>query len=113
MQLKGFPHGSDGKESACNVGDLGSIPGLGRSPGGGHANPLQYSRLENPHEQRSLVGCSPLGRKESDTTEQLSTALHTDLHFKYQKFPLNIFRKVNCVFSESHIIILGLAKRLV
>ena len=40
--------GSDGKESACNAGDLGSIPGLGRSPGGGHNNPLQYSCLENP-----------------------------------------------------------------
>ena len=56
-------------ESACNVGDLGSIPGLGRSPGGGHVNPLQYSCLENPHGQRSLVGYSPWGRKESDTTE--------------------------------------------
>ena len=44
----GFPGGSDGKESACNVGDLGSIPELGRSPGGGHGNPLQYSCLENP-----------------------------------------------------------------
>ena len=44
----GFPDGSDGKESPCNVGDLGSIPGLGRSPGGGHGNPLQHSCLENP-----------------------------------------------------------------
>ena len=44
----GFPGGSDGKESACNVGDLGSIPGLGRPPGGGHGNPLQYYGLENP-----------------------------------------------------------------
>ena len=43
----GFPGGSDGKESACNVGDLGSIPGLGRSPGEGIGNPLQYSCLEN------------------------------------------------------------------
>ena len=43
----GFPGGSDGKESACNVGDLGSIPGLGRSPGEGNGNPLQYSCLEN------------------------------------------------------------------
>ena len=43
----GFPRGSDGKESACNVGNLGWIPGLGRSPGGGHGNPLQYSCLEN------------------------------------------------------------------
>ena len=44
----GFPGSSAGKESACNVGDLGLIPELGRSPGGGHANPLQYSFLENP-----------------------------------------------------------------
>ena len=43
----GFPGGSDGKESVCNAGDLGLIPGLGRSPGGGHGNPLQYSYLEN------------------------------------------------------------------
>ena len=43
----GFPGGSDGKESACNVGDQGLIPGLGRSPGGGHGHPLQYSCLEN------------------------------------------------------------------
>ena len=57
--LLGFPGGSDGKESACNVEDLGSIPGLGRSPGGGHGNPPQYSCLENPHGQRSLVGRSP------------------------------------------------------
>ena len=42
------PGGSDGKESACNAGDLGSIPGLGRSPGGGHGNPLQYYCLQNP-----------------------------------------------------------------
>ena len=39
---------SVGNESVCNAGDLGSIPGLGRSPGGGHGNPLQYSSLENP-----------------------------------------------------------------
>ena len=69
-----FPSGSDGKESACNAGDLGLIPGLGRFPGGGHDNPLQYSSLENPHGQRSLAGYSPWGHKQSDTTEQLSTA---------------------------------------
>ena len=44
--IKGFPGGSDGKESACNLGDSGSIAGSGRSPGGGHGNPLQYSCLE-------------------------------------------------------------------
>ena len=72
----GFPGSSDSKESACNAGDLGSIPGLGRSPGGGHDNPLQYSCLETPHGQRRLAGYSPWGRKELDTTEQLSTAQH-------------------------------------
>ena len=44
----GFSGGSDGKEAACNAGDLGLIPGLGRSPGEGNGNPLQYSCLENP-----------------------------------------------------------------
>ena len=47
MLLMSFPDGSDGKESTCNVRDLGSIPGLGRSPGEGHGNPLQYCYLEN------------------------------------------------------------------
>ena len=68
-----FPGGSDGKEFACNAGDLGSITGLGRSPGGGHGNPLQYSCLENPHGQRSLAGYVPWGCKESDTTKRLGT----------------------------------------
>ena len=45
--MVGFPGGSDGKVSACNVGDPGLIPGLGRSPGEGNGNPLQYSCLEN------------------------------------------------------------------
>ena len=57
----GFSGYSDNKESACNVGDLGLIPGLGSSPRGRHGNPLQYSYLENLHEQRSLVGYSPWG----------------------------------------------------
>ena len=47
MATTGFPGGSDGKESACNAGDLGSIPGLGRSSGEGNGYPLQYSCLEN------------------------------------------------------------------
>ena len=54
-----------GKESTCNVGDLGSIPGLARSPGGGHGNPLQYSCLENLQGQRSLGGYSPWHLKET------------------------------------------------
>jgi len=55
----GFPDGSDSKESDYNAGDLGLIPGLGRSPRGGHGNQLQYSCLENPQGQRSLAGYCP------------------------------------------------------
>ena len=66
----------DGKASVCNAGELDLIPGLGRSPGGGHGNPLQYSCLKNPHGQRSLVGCIH-GVAELDMTERLSTAQHS------------------------------------
>ena len=76
----GFPGGSEGKESTCNVGDLGLIPELGRSPGGGHGNPLQYSCLENPHGQKNLVDYSPWGHTELDTSERLST--HTPIFTK-------------------------------
>ena len=62
MAGSGIPCGSAGKESACNVRDLGLIPGLGRSPGEGNGNSLQYSGLENSMD-------SPWGRTESDTTE--------------------------------------------
>ena len=75
MKRMGFPGGSDSKESSCTVGDLGSVPGVWRSPGGGHGDPLQYSCLENPHGQRSLVGYSPSGCKELGTTERLTLSL--------------------------------------
>ena len=55
----GLAHWLSGKESACNTGDEGLIPGWGRSLEGRHSNPLQYSCLENPHGQRSLAGYSP------------------------------------------------------
>ena len=77
-QLMGFPSSSVGKESACNTGDEGSIPGLRRSPGEGYGNPLQYSCLENPHGQRSLAGYSSSGQKELDTTEETQHA-HTQM----------------------------------
>ena len=54
---------------AGDLRDTGSIPGSGRSPGGGHGYPVQYSCLENPHGQGSLVGYSPRGCKESEMTE--------------------------------------------
>ena len=80
----GFPGGPDGKESTCNIGDLGSIPGLGRTPGGGHGSPLQYSCLENPHGPRSLACYSPWGCKELDMTEQLSA--HSTYHVNLPSF---------------------------
>ena len=66
-----FPDESVGKEYTCNAGDtdVGLIPELERSPGEENGNPLQDSCLENPHGQRSLVGYSPWGHKELDTTE--------------------------------------------
>ena len=66
LHCLGFPCGSAGKETIYNAGDLGSIPGLGRSPGEGKGSPLQYSGLEN-----SMDCNSPWGRTESDMTERL------------------------------------------
>ena len=67
----GFPGSSDGKDSACSVVDLGSIPGLGRSPGGGHGNPLQYSCLRIPWTEES-GRLQSTGYKELDMIEQLT-----------------------------------------
>ena len=70
----GLPCGSVGKESAHNAGDLGSIPGLGRSPGEGKGYPLQYSGLEN------FMDCIVRGVAESDTTGQLHSHGSTHCH---------------------------------
>ena len=77
IRIWGFPSGSAGKESTCSVGDLGSIPGLGRSPGEGKGYPLQYSGLENP------MDCIVHGVGESDMTEWVSLSIFlftTPLH---------------------------------
>ena len=85
-----FPGGSDGKASVYNVGDLGSIPGSGRSPGEGNDNPLQYYCLENPMD----TGDSLWGRKESDTTERLH--LNIDI-----RILVHLQFKFNWVFNLS------------
>ena len=69
VSYMGLPGGSDSKKSFCSAGDLGSILGLGRAPGGGYGNSPSYSCLENPHGQRSLVGDSPWGCERLDMTE--------------------------------------------
>ena len=67
--LPSFPSGSDSKESACNGGDFGSIPGLGRSPGEENGSPFQYSYLEHYMDRRAWWATVHGGHKESDTTE--------------------------------------------
>ena len=97
----GFPSDSDGKESTCNVRDLGSIPGLGISPGGGHGNSLQYSCLENSHGQRSMAGYSPWGCKRSDQTEQLSIAQHSKVKFKSKPLMLRLIpSSLHCAIQD-------------
>ena len=93
--------GSEVKNSSANAGEVGSTPGLGRSPGSGQGNPLQCSCLENPHGNRSLTGYSPWGCTELDMTEWLSA--HTQSRH-WQTFYLkgqivNILALVNHVIS--------------
>ena len=81
-QSWGFPGGSDGKASACNAGDLGSSPGLGRFPWRRKWQPTPVLLLGKSQGRRSLVGYSPLGHKESGMTEQL--------HFRGREIYLSI-----------------------
>ena len=85
----GFPGGLDRKESACSTGDLGSIPGLGGSPGRGHGNPLQCSCLKNPRGQRRLEGHRAVS--ELDMTERLIL-----LHFIF-RFVIAFLPRSNCL----------------
>ena len=75
-KIRGFLGGSDGKESACNAGNPGSTPGPERSPGEGNGYPTPVVLPGRFHGQRRLVGYSPWGCKELDTTEQLTLSLH-------------------------------------
>ena len=110
IYVQGFPGGSDSKESACNVADLGSIPGLGRSPGEGHGNssiPVwKIPWTEDPG------GLHPLSHKDLDTTEQLSTVQQVPIckpHFEFSlkslKFLLKIFLNHLCIKNVNDIMV--------
>ena len=92
-----FPGGSDGKESACNAGSLGSTPGLGRSPGGGHGNPLQYSGLENPMDRGAWQAIDH-GVAELDTTARLKHEHTTGLLALIQNMFPNLNSKITHFF---------------
>ena len=81
VESYGCPGGSDSVESACNAGDRGSIPGLGRSPGEGNGNPLQYSCLENPMNEGAWQA---IVRGVAKTGTQLSD--FTSLHFIVENY---------------------------
>ena len=91
-----FPGGSDGKESACNAGDPASIPGLGRSPGEGNGNPLQYSYLEDSMDRGAWLA-KVQGVAELDTTEQLT---HTHPHTHTIVY-ISSFLLFSCLFPVS------------
>ena len=96
----GFPGGLEVKASAWNAGDQGSIPRSGRSPGEGKWQPTPVLLPGESHGGRSLVGYSPWGRKESDTTGRLHfTSLKTALKTVYAK---QFFVKVNCIPQYSN-----------
>ena len=82
----GSPGGSVVENPPDNAGDVGLIPGSRKSPGEGNGNPFQYSCLGEFYGQRGLVGYSPWGREESDTTKQLThTHTHTHTHTKQRE----------------------------
>ena len=96
--LQGLPCSSDGKESACNAGDLCSVPGSGRSSGEGSGNPLQCSCLENPMDRRAWQ-VTVWGCKESDTTEELT--LQYNIRLSHNAFSKSMRLTPICRYTES------------
>ena len=82
MEREGPPGGSGSKESACNVGDPGLIPGSGRFPGGGHGYPIQYSCLENPMDIGVWRATVHGNRKESNTTQSLTQTVEQKIYIR-------------------------------
>ena len=110
-----FPGGSNGKESACNAGDLNLIPGLGRAPGEGNGYPLQYSCLENSMDRGAWLGYSLWGCKKSDMTEKLSLfsfsitfirhllyAKHSTWHFSDIRIETLSLGHLHCIIETEH-----------
>ena len=97
----GVPGGSGGKESACNAGDLGSIPGLGTSPGEENGYPLQCSCLENSMD-RGAWWASPWGQKEADTTEQPAFSLSKSTYQMFTGSERSIQKIGNNHLCENH-----------
>ena len=86
----GFPCGSDGKESACNAGDPGSIPGSGRSPGEGNGNPLRYSCLENPMDREAWQATVHEAAQNWIRLKQLSTCTCTHTQIRTHRYTLTV-----------------------
>ena len=101
QQAHWFSDGSDGKESACNVEDLGSISGLRRSPGEGNGNPLQYSCLENPMD-RGAWWATVHGVAKSRTRQQLSTMITATKHLFMSLFKVLVIQSCPtlCNFTD-------------
>ena len=99
----GFPGDSDNKESASNAGDMGLIPGLGRTPGEGNGYPLHYSFWGIPWTEKNN---SPYGHREPDTTEQLTHAPSVPSFWRVfnHKWVLNCVRSFLCIHWDDHIV---------
>ena len=97
----GFPGGTNDKEPSyqcrLDIRDVGSILGLGRSPGDGNSSPLQYSCLENPHGQKSLAGYGPWGRKKSDTTKATNHTHSTEYSQKLNTYLMTLIKIDSCL----------------
>ena len=98
---RGFPGGSDGKESACNAGDPGFIPGLRRSPGEGHGNPLQYSSLEKPMDRGAWQATVHRAHRIQDSTRKQSRRTCTHLLLKNTKIATSSWTATNRRMLES------------